>query len=191
MSKSVVVLASGRTEQRALPNLLGNLKDEGILVDIRIPPRNGAITAELAVRIAKGCVFDDPPPDKFVVLVDVDRNDPEEVLEPLRSGIGGALDHPDLKVYYAYAQQHLEAWFFADERGLRRYLGRNLGSPDASRPDLIDNPKLHLKHILGGRFYTSEVAERISESLDAAMIEARSTSFSRFVDAVRNGGGAE
>ena len=130
------------------------------------------------------------PPDKFVVLLDADRKAPEEVLRRLRLGIGQGLDHLNLKVYYAYAQQHLEAWFFADERGLRGYLGRNLGHIDASRPDLIDNPKLHLKHILGRRLYTSELAERISRSLDATTIRARSTSFSRFVDAVRNGGGA-
>ena len=162
-----------------------------MLVDVRIPPRNRAISPQLAVRIAKGCIFDQPPPDKFVILVDVDRKNPEEVLRPLRSGIGGALDHLDLKVCFAYAQQHLEAWFFADERGLRGYLGSDLGRVDASRPDDIDNPKLHLTHILRGRFYTSEVAEGMSRALNGATIAARSASFARFLDVVRNGGEVE
>lgn len=188
MSKSVVVLASGRTEQRALPNLIRHLEEEGIFVDVRVPPRNRPITGDLVVRIAQGCYWDTPRPDKFVVLVDTDRKGLNEVVVPLQKRIGGSLDHLDLKICYAYARQHLEAWFFADERGLRRYLGRNLGRVDASRPDDIDNPKLHLEHMLGRRFYTSEVAERVSRVLNAATIAARSASFARFLDVVRNGG---
>ena len=189
MSKSVIVLASGRTEQRTLPHLLQHLEDEGIAVEVRIPPRHRQIVRDIVIKIAQSCHWDSPGLDKFVVLVDVDGKDPGTVIKSLRDQVGGALDSLDFDVCYAYAQQHLEAWFFADERSLRGYLGRNLGSPDASRPDLIDNPKLHLKHILGERLYTSEVAERISVRLDAATIQAKSPSFSRFVAAVRNGGG--
>lgn len=187
MAKNVVVLASGRTELRALPNLLRDLAREGISVDIRIPPRNKAITKEVAVKIAKSCYSDVPTPAKFVILVDVDGKDPDEVLESLRPRVGKALEHLNLKVYYTYAQRHLEAWFFADANGLRQYLGKSLGSIDASQPDLIENPKLHLKQLLANRLYTSEVAERISRVLDAATIAGRSPSFGRFVAAIRNG----
>lgn len=92
-----------------------------------------------------------------------------------------------MNVYYTYAQRHLEAWFFADARGLRKYLERNLADVDASRPDLIENPKLHLKHLLANQLYTSEVAERISYTLDAAAIAERSASFGRFLATIRNG----
>lgn len=187
MAKNVVVLASGRTELRALPNLLRDLASEGVRIDVRIPPRNRAINGEVAVKVAKSCYWDVPSPDKFVILVDVDGKDPDEILESLRHRVGTALDDLDMNVYYTYAQRHLEAWFFADERGLREYLGRNLGSVDASRPDFIENPKLHLKHLLANRLYTSEVAERISYTLDAAAIAERSASFERFLDTIRNG----
>ena len=187
MAKKVIVLASGRTELRALPNLLRDLASEGVTIDVRIPPRNRAISSEVAVKIAKSCYWDVPSPDKFVVLVDVDGKDPDEVLESLRQRVEVALDHLGLDVYYTYAQRHLEAWFFADSKGLRQYLGKSLGSIDASRPDLIENPKLHLKHLLVDRLYTSEVAERISRVLDAAKIAERSPSFGRFLGAIRNG----
>lgn len=187
MAKNVVVLASGRTELRALPNLLRGLASDGVRIDVRIPPRSRAISSDVAVKVAKSCYWDVPSPDKFVILVDVDGKDPDEVLDSLRRRVEAGVDHLDLKVYYAYAQRHLEAWFFADAEGLRQYLGKSLGSVDASRPDLIENPKLHLKHLLASRLYTSEVAERISRALDATKIAERSASFGRFLGAIRNG----
>ena len=123
-----------------------------------------------------------------MILLDADGRDPNERLEPLQRRIGRSLDDLDLKVLYAYAQWHLEAWFFADQSGLRGYLGKNLGNVDASQPDCIRNPKLHLKGLLEGRLYTAELAERISRDLDATSITAKSGSFARFVDVVRNGG---
>ena len=185
MSRHVVILASGETERRALPNLLRHLRHEGISLEVRKPPRHGAITSDVAVKIAKACCWSAPRPHKLVVLLDADGRDPKEQLEPLQRRIGRSLDDLDLKVSYAYAQWHLEAWFFADESGLRRHLDRNLGNVDASQPDHIDNPKLHLMNLLAGRLYT---AERISRNLDASKITAKSTSFARFQDVVRNGG---
>lgn len=89
--------------------------------------------------MANACYWSVPRPHKLVVLLDADGREPEEQLEPLRRRIGRSLDNLDLKVSYAYAQWHLEAWFFADESGLRRHLGKNLGNVDASQPDRIDN----------------------------------------------------
>lgn len=187
MAKKVVVLASGRIELRALPNLLRDLAGEGTRIDVRIPPRNRAVTSDVVVKIAKSAYWDVPRPDKFVILVDVDGKDPDVVVESLRRRVGTALNHLELDIYYTYAQRHLEAWFFADATGLRQYLGKSLGSIDASQPDLIENPKLHLKHLLAGRLYTSEVADRISRVVDAAQVAERSASFGRFVGAIRNG----
>ncbi len=187
MSRHVVILASGETERRALPNLLRHLRHEEISVEVRKPPRHRAISSDVAIKIANACYWSVPRPHKLVVLLDADGRDPEEQLEPLQRRIGRSLDDLDLKVSYAYAQWHLEAWFFADESGLREHLGKNLGNVDASQPDRIDNPKLHLRNLLAGRLYTAEMAERISRNLDATTITAKSTSFARFQDVVRNG----
>ena len=94
------------------------------------------------------------------------------------------------EVLYAYAQQHLEAWYFANAEGLRNFLGRNLGSVDTSKPDEIQNPKLHLKHLRGSRVYTARVFEDIARALDPETIAQRSPSFSGFLEAVINGGTA-
>ena len=187
MSKYVVILASGETERRALPNLLRHLRHEGVSVEIRKPPRHGAISSDVAIKIANACYWGAPRPQKLVVLLDADGRDPKERLEPLQRGIGRSLDDLNLKVSYAYAQRHLEAWFFADEPGLRGYLGKNLGNVDASQPDRIDNPKLHLKNLLAGRLYTAAIAEMISRNLDVTTITAKSASFAHFLDVVRNG----
>ena len=128
------------------------------------------------------------PPDKFVILVDTDGADPCEVLAPFREHLPGHLgDHIEASVQYAYAQQHLEAWYFADATNLRGWLGRALGSVDASKPDEIQNPKLHLKNILGNRVYTARVSEEIARTLDAPTIAQRSPSFKGFLEAIMNG----
>ena len=193
MVKNVIVLASGETERRALPHLLAHLRNQGVSVEeVRIPPRNGTLRVQMAAKLIKAawherlgvCVS----PDKFVVLLDVDGKLSDLVLEPFRTlserlgvEIGAA-------VRCAYAQWHLEAWYFADAANLRGHLDRALGEVDASKPDEIQNPKLHLKHLLGG-VYPARVSEEIASRLDAPTIAERSPSFKGFVDAVTNGPG--
>lgn len=90
-------------------------------------------------------------------------------------------------IKYAYAQQHLEAWNFADATNLRGYLGHAPGHVDTSRPDEIENPKNHLKNVLDDRVYTARVSEEIARTLDPQVIAERSPSFRGFLEAVKNG----
>ena len=144
----------------------------------------------MAEKLIKAAWFSDSvsPPEKFVVVVDTDRADPVELLEPLRDDLTPRLGNIQADILYAYARQHLEAWYFANAEGLRTFLGRSLGSVDTSRPDEIENPKLHLKHLLGSRVYTARVSEDIAHGLDPETIAQRSPSFSGFIEAVLNGG---
>lgn len=190
MAKRVIVIASGETERRALPHLARHLQDCAVTVcEVRIPPRNRALDAQMAERLIKAAWYGNlhDPPDKFVVVIDLDGADPEALLGPIRSRLSGLGDGVSADVLYAYAQQHLEAWYFADARKLREFLGRGLGQIDTSRPDEIRNPKLHLKHLLRERMYTARVSEEIARTLDARTIAGRSPSFEKFVDAMRNG----
>ena len=194
MTKNVIVLASGETERRALPHLLAHLEDRGVsVVEVRIPPRNGALSVQMAEKLIKAAWYERfgvCPPDKFVVLLDVDGRLPDRVLEPfiaLPEGLGGKIG---AAIRCAYAQWHLEAWYFADAANLRGYLGgRALGKVDTSKPDEIHNPKLHLKHLLGNLAYTARISEEIASRLDGPTIAERSPSFKGFVDAVMNGPG--
>ena len=71
MAKRVAVIASGETERRALPHLVGHLQEQGIsLVDVRIPPRGLPLRAEMVEKLIKATWFadSDAPPEKFVVL---------------------------------------------------------------------------------------------------------------------------
>lgn len=192
MSKRVVVIASGETERRSLPLLTGHLAEHGIVVeDVRIPPRRGAINTAIAEKLVRSVWFereDDARPDKFVVLLDTDGASPNEVIRPIREQLPNRLLDIGASIQFAFAQRHLEAWYFADAQGLRRYLGRDLGSVDSSQPDAIANPKLHLRHLLGSRPYTALVSGAIAAELDAAAIADRSPSFREFVAAVKNGG---
>lgn len=122
-----------------------------------------------------------------MVLVDVDAADPDDVLRPFETELPRRLGNVDATILYAFAQRHLEAWFFGDAAGLRRWLGGALGSAQTSDPDAIPNPKLHLKHLLGPRLYTSRLSEDIASNLDPATIAMRSPSFRRFELAVTNG----
>ena len=191
MAKNVIVLASGETERRALPHLLAHLRNRGVSVEeVRIPPRNGALSVRMAARLINAVWHERLgicSPDKFVVLLDVDGQLPDDVLEPfgelperLNGKIGAA-------IRCAYAQWHLEAWYFADAANLGSYLGRTLGKVDVSKPDEIGNPKLHLKHLLDDQIYTARVSEEIARRLDAPAIAERSPSFKGFLDAVTNG----
>ena len=192
MDKRVVVIASGETERRSLPRLVSQLESIGDSVSqILIPPRNRQLNVLMAERLIKRAWYDNPakPPDKFVVLVDADGKTPESVVGPfieqLPARLGGDID---AAVLFAYAQQHLEAWFFGDADNLRNWLGgRALGGVDASKPDEIQNPKQHLKNLLGGGVYTAPVAAEIAGTLDAQVIAQRSPSFEGFVEAVING----
>lgn len=194
MSKRVVVVASGETERRALPLLLEHLAEQGVAVeDVRIPPGHRAINVAVAERIIRSVWFERPPdarPSKFVVLLDTDGKQPEDVLAPLRTGLPSRLKNIDASLQFACAQQHLEAWYFADAKGLRGYLRRDLGSVDSFQPDAIANPKLHLKNLLGTLPYTSLVAGEIASWLDAPTIQQRSPSFGTFIAALKNGAAA-
>ena len=191
MPKRVTIIASGETERRSLPHLLFYLRDDGIILDeIRIPPGHGKLNVSAVERLIKAAWYEDveQPVDKFIVLVDTDGKTPEDALSLLTAELPGRLsDEITRRVQYTYAQWHLESWYFADATNLRSHLGRSLGSIDTSKPDTIQNPKEHLKNLLGGQTYTARVSEDIAKSLDARIIVQRSPSFGRFVDAVMNG----
>jgi hypothetical protein len=192
VAKRVIIIASGETERRALPHLLRHLSAEGISIDgpIRTPPRHGKITGESAWRLIASAWWEKQattPPDKFVILLDADGKDPEGVIEQLRQELlRTGISQIPVPVLVAAAQWHLEAWFFADASALRAYLGKSLGSVDASRPDSILNPKLCLKNLLE-ETYTSRISEEIAQKLSVAEVRSRSPSFAHFEQAVRNG----
>lgn len=185
--KRVVVIASGETERRAIPHLVSHLQDSDIRVDMRIPPNNRQLTARTVAQIIRASLYEVPPPDKIVILLDLDGRAPCLIMDPLKEELEHLICRMVISVIYAYAQQHLEAWYFADANGLRNFLGgRALGSVDTSQPDAIGNPKLHLKHLLNG-VYTARVSEKIAMRLDSQTIAQRSTSFRRFLEAVQDG----
>ena len=123
-----------------------------------------------------------------MVLIDTDGKTAQDALRPLQEGLRRAnVEQHIPSLLYAYAQWHLEAWYFADARNLRDYLRRDVGNVDANRPDSIENPKHHLQQVLGARMYTSAVSEEIANSLNPDTIAQRSPSFAGFLSAVRNG----
>ncbi len=189
MAKNVIVVASGETERRSLRHLVEHLKRQGTSVsEVLIPPSTKALNAEMAEKLIKSAWYAiNPTPDKIVLLVDVDGKSPKEVVASMRNRLADRLPAEiRAKVQYAYAQWHLEAWYFADAENLRTHLGRNLGSVDASKPDEIQNPKHHLRQLLN-QPYTARVSERIASRLDGQTIALRSPSFKGFLDAILNG----
>ncbi|MGO8897502.1 MAG: DUF4276 family protein [Isosphaeraceae bacterium] len=191
MGKNVVVIASGETERRSLPHLVAHLQAEDIaLVEVRIPPGGKALNVEMAEKLLKASWFERiaARPDKFVVLADTDGRAPDDVLRPFREQLPGRIGREiSARVQFAWARWHLEAWYFADVAGLRGYIERAPGGVDASKPDEIQNPKLHLKHLLGERAYTAVISEEIAKGLNPQTIGDRSPSFRGFLEAVRNG----
>lgn len=193
-TKRVTVIASGETERRSLPHLLSHLREDGIFVeDIRTPPHNRKLDVAAAESLVKAVWYENiyEPPDKFIILVDTDGKTPEDALDLLESELPGRLGGEiAARIKYAYAQWHLEAWYFADEMNLRKYLGgKALGSVDTSQPDEIQNPKQHLKNLLGNQTYTARVSESVASALDPRAIAQRSPSFGGFIEAILNGSG--
>ena len=161
------------------------------LVEVRIPPGGKALKPDMAEKLVKACWYEkiDAPPDKFVILVDTDGKNPDEVLRPFREQLQGRVSPSiNAQFLFAYAQRHLEAWYFAAVQAMRDYLGRDEGGIDASKPDQIQNPKLHLKHLLGERVYTALISEEIARKVNPQIIGQRGPSFHGFAEAVRNGG---
>ncbi|MBI4604221.1 MAG: DUF4276 family protein [Planctomycetes bacterium] len=190
MPKRVVVIASGETERQALPELTRQLAGEGIVISrVLKPPAHRSLNVEIVKKLILSEWFGNPSaaPDKFVVLLDTDHKPIEKVRDRLLP-VTRQVPQVTVPILVACAVPHLEAWFFADEQGLRGFLGRDLGAVDASSPDQIQNPKMHLSQLLG-RPYTAQVARRIATGLAPAAIRGRSPSFKSFEDAVRDGGG--
>ena len=192
MAKRVIVVASGETERQALPHLLAHMTRQGIAVDeIRIPPNNRVLSATICEKVVKAVWYEKvntpSAPDKFVIVVDTDRRSPQDVIDELRDQLSERLSSIDVDIHYACACQHLEAWYFADAQNLRKFLGKSLGNVDASKPDDIDNPKHHLKNLLGSRIYTTQLSSDIAQALDATVIADRSPSFSGVLAAIANG----
>lgn len=191
MAKRVVVIASGETERLAIPHLVRHLQDGGVEVtSVVIPPNNRALNVDMAEKLIKSAwFFAYPSPNKFVILVDTDGKEPDEVLKPFRENLPRRLPRgvPPDAVLYAFAQWHLEAWYFADADNLRGYLGRSTGNVDTSAPDSIQNPKHHLRSLLSGRRYTARVSEEMAKRLDARAASLHSPSFRAFITAVENG----
>lgn len=190
MPKHVIVIATGETERRALPHLVSHLRERDVSVDeVRIPSRNQTLDPRMAERIIKAVWYEKAhaSPDKIVILVDADGASPDDVLAPFTEISGRLNDEIAATIQYAYAQYHLEAWYFADAGNLRKSIGRSPGNVDASKPDEIRNPKGHLKNLLGDRPYTARLSGEIASKLDAGTIEQRSPGFKGFLDAIRNG----
>ena len=191
MAKRVAVIASGETERRAIPYLVHHLRDGDVeLASVAIPSNNRGLNVDMAAKLIASEWFSAAiRPNKFVILVDADGKEPDEVLQPFRENLPSRLPRgvSPGAVLYVCAQWHLEAWYFADADNLRGYLGRPLGDVDTSSPDAIQNPKLHLKSLLADKFYTARVSEEIAKRLDARAIRQRSPSFESFISAVENG----
>ena len=145
----------------------------------------------MAEKLIKAVWYErlDASPEKFVILMDMDGKLPDRVLDPFRALPERLGDEIGATILYTYAQWHLEAWYFADAVNLQSYLGRAPGNVDTSTPDGIQNPRLHLKHLLVNLAYTAQISEEIASRLDAPTIAERSPSFRGFVDAVMNGPG--
>ena len=190
MGKRVVVIASGETERKAIPILTLHLRNQNINIDnVHIPPRNRVLNVDMAERLIKASWHSNQEPtDKFVILIDIDGSSPDIKLAPFEHTLAKRLGNEvRASIILAHAQWHLEAWYFADATNLRNYLGKALGNVDSSKPDEIQNPKLHLKNLLGDRVYTSGVSQEIAGNLDPRIIAQRSPSFRGFLDAVMNG----
>jgi hypothetical protein len=192
MGRHVVIIASGETERRSLPHLAAHLEAQGVVVDgVRVSPGSRALNVEMAEKVLKAAWYEmkgrGSPPDKFVVLVDADGKAPDDRLRPFRENLRARIGrNVTAAIQFACAQWHLEAWYFADATNLRDYLGRAPGV-DTSKPDEIENPKGHLRQLLGDRFYTAVISEEIAARLNAQTIAQRSPSFRGFLEAVRNG----
>ena len=115
----------------------------------------------------------------------------EEVLNPFEALPEHLSSRIGAVIRCAYAQWHLEAWYFADAVNLRNYLNQSLGKVGTTKPDEIFNPKHHLKNLLGNELYIAHFSAKIASQLDASVIESRSPSFKGFLDKLMNGPGLE
>jgi Domain of unknown function (DUF4276) len=188
-----VVIVSGEIDRRSVPHLCRHFAQHADLFEVRKPPGNAALTPEQATKLIKAAWCEllygrGDPPDKFVVLVDSDARDASEAARPFEEAMIHLADVAATRIV-AVAIRHLKSWFFGHPEKLRELLGRDLGSVDSSRPDEIDNPKLHLANLLisRSRVYTAPVAAQIAAQLDPLIIEGRSPSFAGFIGKLQNG----
>ena len=126
MTKRVIVIASGSTEQVALRHLTAQLTADGIDVEVRFPSRHRELRFATVSQLINAALYDSgEAPDKFVVLVDTDGKTPEAAIDPIKSELErSSFRELHQRIHYAYAQWHLEAWFFCRWREFKKLLWR-------------------------------------------------------------------
>ena len=120
MADHVVVIASGETERRSLPHLVAHLQKQGTAVDdVRIPPRNKALDVDVAEKIIRSIWYENlgEEPDKIVLLVDVDRRSPDQVVSHLREELGRRLPN---EIEFARSSPSFEGLLEAFLNGVAR-----------------------------------------------------------------------
>ena len=183
MPKHVVVIASGETERRSLPHLLSHLQDDGVFVEeVRIPPRNRKLTVRVVESLHGTKIPSNLRTSLWFWWILMDGLLKNLLKRELPRRLGSEIGTSPIRIRDGTLKRGI-----SHETNLRECLGKALGNVDASSPDEIQNPKLHLKNLLGEQTYTARVSEDIAKELDAGTIAHRSPSFSGFLEAIRNG----
>ena len=187
-----LILASGLKEWYALPVLCRHFcEDAGVRVVF--PDHSAALIHQVAPLLQLHWRPDVDPP--CVILVDTHRLSPSQAMEPVQQKVDAMVQRGDLSpaarnsIRWAYAQPHLEAWFFADPSGLARYIGCD--EADLGVPGTIRDPQgvlrgLMTQHMPGRRRnYGASRAKDIADGLDARVVLANSPSFKTLIDAIQ------
>ena len=76
-------------------NLVSHLSDHDMTLDvsISIPRGNRRLTVSMAESLIKSVLYAGQPPDKVVVLIDVDGKDPDQELHPFKTDLPGRLSN--------------------------------------------------------------------------------------------------
>ena len=122
------------------------------------------------------------PNSAFVVLVDQDAEDCQELKEKMRREYEGIRP-----LIIRIACHELESWYFGDMPAVEKALGKKLSHYDNKRkyrePDKIQNPSEELRKITGGVYQKISGSRSISQYI--ALEKNKSPSFSAFVVGIR------
>jgi hypothetical protein len=183
---SIGLFVEGKSDKDTIPKLIRKLLDTPPKIIARTIHRGEMFKAEKVKPYLEALLKQHQDIEKFIVCVDSECTDPEEIWEEV-SKVERELNEVGLLVRYALVVHALEGWLAADSKALEQVLGRQVrvegNLEEVCKPAelLRDTFAQH-----GKSFQKTRHDPQIACHADPEEIARHSSSFRRFCQLVKD-----
>ncbi len=171
---SIGLIVEGAYDEAAIPVFVKRCRNS---VKVITRKCRGSVTGRLAGILAE--LDRTSRIERVLVIADADGQEPTRLISAIKGRIA---DNYRFVVSPLIIVEMLEAWLIADPAALKTVLG---AGRSFARPERIRDPKAELSRLFRrAAAYTPEIARRIAEEIDLALLEQRCPRFLAFREAL-------